>query len=179
MDRNDEAHVRPLETSRPIRIPLELHSFSEKGPFRVCTVCKEDLSKGCLYEIQKIYRGKEVVFEMAVCRTCGEVVCKEFSEESLEALKGFLLSSFKPSPETCHCHFCGFPRPLISGYTLVAACCAGSLVAPAIILCDHCGEKLQSKLSPKMREAIDAFIRKNFPGVPPDLDLNPSFGGLL
>ena len=72
----------------------------------------------CLYEIQKVYQGDRVIFEMALCQHCGEQICQEFSEESMEALKGFLLSHFRPSSEACHCHFCGFPRALLKRMTL-------------------------------------------------------------
>lgn len=160
-------------------LPSELHSVYEKGPFRRCSVCNTDLSTGCIYEIQKVFRGREVVFEMAVCQTCAEAAAREFSVESMDALKGFLISSFKPDPETVHCHFCGFPRALAAGYTLVGACQASSLLVPAIILCDSCGEKLQRRLSKKTREAQEDFVRNNFPGVPDCLDLNPTFGPML
>ncbi len=173
------AKSAPRNCPRRLLIPSELHSFYDKGPFRSCTVCGGDLSSGCLYEIQKVYRGKEVIFEMAICQTCGEAICQEFSEESMAAMKGFLLSSFKPSRETCHCHFCGFPRPLSSGYTLVAACRASALIVPAIVLCDRCGEKLQARLSKKTKESQEDFIRNNFPGVPAEMDLNPTFCGMM
>ncbi len=162
-----------------IIIPSELHSAYERGPFRKCSVCSVDLSSAGLYELQKVYRGKEVVFEMAVCQKCAEATAREFSEESMDALKGFLLSNFKPARETVHCHFCGFPRALTSGYTIVGACKASCLLVPPIVLCDRCSEKLQAGLSRKTREAQQDFVENNFPGVPADMDLNPTFSGLV
>jgi hypothetical protein len=170
--------VPPSATGKLVQIPKELHSFSERGPFRKCSACSVDLLKGCTYEIQKVYRDREVIFEMALCMTCGEGLSKEFSEESMEALKGFLLSSFRPSEDSCHCHFCGYPRPLTTGYTLVGTCRSQSLLMPALVLCQACGDKLQNRLSRKTREAQDDFIRQNFPGVPADLDMSPVLGGL-
>jgi len=113
---------------------------------------------------------------MALCETCGEIFSREFSKESVEALEGFLASSFQPSPETRHCHFCGFPRPLQKGYTMIGACRAEALLLPLIVLCDTCGEKLQSRLSKKTRDCQEDFIRDNFPGVPADVDFSPTLG---
>jgi hypothetical protein len=96
---------------RPTPIPSLLHTVYESGPIKTSTVCGEVLTDGRLYEIQKVYRGKEAVFEMAVCHKCGENVSKEFSEESMENIKGYLISNFKPTLEPQHCHFCGFPPP--------------------------------------------------------------------
>jgi hypothetical protein len=161
-------------------IPAELHSVYEGGPFRVCSVCSFPLGAGCLYEIQKVFRRDRVVFEMALCQHCGEKLCREFSRESTEALKGFLLSNFRPSPESCHCHFCGFPRVLFrEGLTLIGACQESSLILPPIVLCGKCEEALQGRISQKTRAVQEDFVRQNFPGVPCDLDLNPTFGGVL
>ena len=162
---------------RYIVLPEALHSFYEKGPFQRCTVCSRNLGDGCLHEIQKVFRGQEVVFEMALCQPCGEGLCKELSEEFMKAMKGFFLSNFKPSKKTQQCNFCGFPRLLASGYALIGACRNGLLLVPAIVLCDRCAENLHAQLSEKTRQAQDDFIKNHFPGVPPDLDLNPTFYG--
>lgn len=174
----DDSELIFLQAKR-VLIPPELHSVFEKGPFKSCCVCSVDLGCGCLYELQKVYRGKEVVFEMAVCQKCAEVVSKEFSEESMEALKSFLLSNFKPSSETTQCNFCGIPRALASGYAIVGACKLTYLLSHALVLCDRCNEQLVSVLSKKTRDAQEEFMRNNFPGVPADLDLSPTLGGLL
>ena len=57
---------QPLETEPP-EIPEELHSFYEEGLFRKCTICDKDLEHLGLYEVQKVYRNKEVIFETAIC----------------------------------------------------------------------------------------------------------------
>ncbi|MBI4585555.1 MAG: hypothetical protein HY717_16195 [Planctomycetes bacterium] len=160
-------------------IPEVLFSVYESGPFKTCTVCGEVLTDGRLYEIQKVFRGKEAVFEMAVCHKCGENVSKEFSEQSMENIKNFLLANFKPTLEPLHCHFCGFPRGLISSFTIVGACKENSLILPSVIMCEKCGERLQEKLSRKTREVQGDFIHDNFPGVPADLDLSPNLSGLF
>ena len=173
---------KSLWTPRPI--PKELHSVYEGGPFIKCSVCGHSLAAaesedGVLFEVQKVFHGREVIFEMALCQPCGESLCGELSAESLEALKGFLLCNFKPSLAPQHCHFCCMPRALLDRFTLVAACRRDALVLPSIVLCDHCGDRLQQQISPKTRETQDEFLRDHFPGLPGARDLNPSFGGMF
>ena len=159
---------------RPQPIPDLLHSVYEKGPFRTCCMCGHVLTDGRLYEIQKVYRGKEAIFEMAICHGCGEGVACEFSRESMENMKKFFLANFRPSPEPSHCHFCGFPRALVPNFTIVGMCKEHSILLPSVIMCEKCSERLQEKLSRKTREAQGDFIRDNFPGVPEGLDVSPS-----
>ena len=160
-------------------VPEELHSFSEEGPFKNCTICEKDLEHLGLYEVQKVYRDKEVIFETAICQACGEDLSKEMSRESLEAMKGFMLCNFKPTEEPDHCHFCGFPRALFENFTVIGACRELSLLLPMIIMCEKCSEDLQGQLSRKTRDVQGDFIRDHFPGVPADLDLSPSVGTLF
>jgi hypothetical protein len=185
-----EAHVQPddrpspedrilLPTFLQAPIPEELHSVYEAGPFTRCSVCEQSLVDGRLYEVQKVYRGKEVIFEMGICHGCGESIAKDFSEESLEAMKGFLLCNFKPTMHSHHCHFCGSPRSLFPGYTIVGACRERSLIFPSIVMCEKCSEGLQERLSRKTREVQGDFIRDHFPGVPANLDFNPSLSNLF
>jgi len=172
----DQKNMQPY--LRPQPIPELLHSVYEKGPFRTCCVCGHRLLDGRLYEIQKVFRGKEAIFEMAICHECGEGVAREFSEESMENMKKFLMENFKPAGEPTHCHFCGFPRALVPNFTIVGMCREKSLLVPSIVMCEKCSESLQGKLSRKTREAQGDFIRDNFPGVPEGLDVSPapSFG---
>ena len=116
---------------------------------------------------------------MGVCHSCGESIAREFSEESLEAIKGFLFSRFKPTLESHHCNFCGFPRSMIKDYTVVGACRESLLYFPSIVMCEKCSESLQERLSQKTRDIQGDFIQEHFPGVPCDLDLSPALGGLF
>jgi hypothetical protein len=104
---------------------------------------------------------------------------RELSEESLAAMKGFLLSHFKPTSEQDHCHFCGFPRGLFENFTVVGACRDSFLIVPQILMCEKCGESLNERLSQKTRDVQGDFVQDHFPGVPADLDLSPSLGGLF
>jgi hypothetical protein len=166
---------RQLDEER-VPIPPELFSAYEAGPFRACSVCSSPFSEsGCLYEIQKVFRGREAIFEMAVCERCGHEVCREFSHESLETLKEFFTGNFKPSPRADHCHFCGLPRSTLMDCTVMGICRGSSLIAPSCVLCERCGENLQARLSQKTREAQQDFIGRTFPGVPAGMDLKPAF----
>ena len=169
---------QPLEAEPP-EIPKELHSFYEEGLFRKCTICEKELEHLGLYEVQKVYRDKEVIFETAICQACGEDLSKEMSLESKDAMKGFMLCNFKPTEEPDHCHFCGIPRAIFENYTVIGACRELSLLLPLIIMCEKCSEHLQGELSEKTREVQGDFIRDHFPGVPADLDLSPSVGTLF
>lgn len=169
----------PDTATRKLVLPCELHSEYENGPFKTCSVCSKGLLEAQAYGVQKVYRGKEVIFEMAICQTCAEQTSKEFSRESMDALKGFLLSTFKPSAEISHCHFCGFPRHFVANFTLEAVCQGQTLLAPAMVLCERCSDHLQSRLSKKTRDAQEGFIRDNFPGIPADMDFSPALGGIL
>src|SRR5688572_2906141 len=124
MDSKDENPSSSKDSPVPAQgpIPPELHSFFHGGPFEVCSIFHEDLAGESLYEIQKVYRGTEVVFEMAICDSCGERQCREISRESMEALKTFLHSHFRPSRGILCCHFCGLPKPSKPGYTIIGAC---------------------------------------------------------
>jgi hypothetical protein len=159
---------------KPQPIPELLHSVFEKGPFKTCCVCSKVLTDGRLYEIQKVFKGREAIFEMAICHGCGEEVAQEFSNESKENMKKFLVDNFRPAPEPAQCHFCGFPRNLVPNFTIVGMCQKFSLLVPSIIMCEKCTERLQGKLSRKTREAQGDFIKDNFPGVPEGLDVTPS-----
>ena len=82
---------------KPQPIPELLHSVFEKGPFKTCCVCSKVLTDGRLYEIQKVFKGREAIFEMAICHGCGEEVAQEFSDESKENMKKFLVDNFRVS----------------------------------------------------------------------------------
>ena len=171
----------PEETNedRDAGTPEELHSFAEEGPFRKCTICDKDLEHLGLYEVQKVYRDKEVIFETAICQACGEDLSREMSSESMETMKGFMLCNFTPTEEPDHCHFCSYPKALFDNFTVIGACRELSLLLPLIIMCEKCSEELQGQLSEKTRDIQGDFIRDHFPGVPADLDLSPSVGTLF
>ncbi len=170
----DPEELKKLYEPQPI--PELLHSVYSEGPFRQCTVCDRDLSDGTVYEIQKVFRGTEVVFEYALCFGCYEDISQEFSRESIERVQNFVESEFKPVEDVTHCHFCGLPRSVIHNFTLVGMCCKHALIVPGLVMCETCEERLQTVLSQKTRDVQGDFIRDNFPGIPANFDLSPSFG---
>ncbi len=176
----------------PRPIPSTLHSAFLERPFTHCTICSRALrspsppgsegppeSEGpLLYEIQKVFRGTEVLFEMAICRHCSDAISREFSEESLNAMKGFLLANFRPSGDAATCHFCRVPVDLPGRWTVVGACHSDRLLFPEFVACEPCTESLQLQLSQKTRDTQDEFIRDHFPGVPADMDVSPRVFGI-
>ncbi len=148
-------------------VPALLHSVYEGGPFRRCSVCDAPLEDASLFEVQKVFRGPEVIFEYAVCRSCGMNLLKSYSRESLEIIQSFFSERYEPGCGWDRCHFCG--RDVQQGrddYSLMALCAGGTLAGPVILMCNACNEGISETLSRKTREAFGDFIEDNFPGVP-------------
>ena len=156
------------------KIPPEMRSEYEEGPFQTCLVCRGTLDDGRTYQILKVRRGRECVLEMALCFRCANEVQKEFSEESREAIRRFRMRAFQCSAENT-CEFC--PRPLeeLTAFTVTGLCRGASLIHELVFVCDTCEEALNELLSQKTRDVEGDFIRQNFPTVPEALDLSPSF----
>lgn len=157
----------------PTPIPELLHSTYEGGPFRTCTICSEPLEDGRLYEIEKVFRGREPVFEMAICLQCGIELAAEFSRESTQAIRGFLEERLTITRGDAVCHACGRPTSEARGRTVSAISCRGFLLGPLIVICDACEEAIQALLSEKTRRVQGDFIETHFPGVPEGLDVSP------
>ncbi|MHC5039866.1 MAG: hypothetical protein ACYTHM_21375, partial [Planctomycetota bacterium] len=138
------------------------------GLFSKCSVCERPLLEGeSLYEIQKVFRGTEVVFEYAVCQPCGMNLMKSYSKESIRTLQEFFETRFHPDDDHSHCHFCGAER--LEGkedVSILALCLGNLLVTPPVVICGACNESINEKLSKKTRESYGDFIETYFPGVP-------------
>ena len=168
-----------FEEIDPAPIPEILHSAYEEGPFTGCTTCNEGVLDGRVYEIQKVYRGPEVILEMAVCHTCGTNIAREFSEESVGNFQDFFTGNFRSTSQAMHCNFCGLPRGILPNFTIVGVCRESALLAPSFVMCEKCTDRLQELISRKTRDVQGDFIRDNFPGIPADFDLSPTLGGIL
>ena len=176
--RSDAIGLPPGTDLRPI--PSKLHSVYDGRTFTRCSVCRLSLDATTLYEIQKVFRGPRVVFEMALCQHCGERLCDSFSSSSIDSLKGYLLSHFHPHDRIDVCHFCEDPLVFAGhAYTLIGAAKGEGLLLPPIVLCQDCGCSLQERLSPETRAAQDAFVRAHFACLPDDFGSNPTFGGVF
>ena len=173
--------LRELARFTPTDIPKRLHSAYHEGPFERCLLCDGMLSEGEEYEIQKSYRGSEVVVEFAICSRCGNKTCEDFSAESIGVLEAFSFRVFSNLAEAQRssgelpdgCHGCQAPRDATPGITEVGVCRANQLIFPPIRLCSACEDGLQEQLSQKTRDIFDDFLRDNFPGIPAEFDLSP------
>ncbi len=169
---HDLGDVQPLGP-----IPPELHSAYNAAPFRDCSICSASLMER-VYAIQKVWRPGEVLFEAAICHPCAESVAKDFSEASVNTIKGFLLGHFDPDVGPDACHFCGIPSILAQTWSLLGTCRSDQILFPPTIVCCTCCETLQERLSRQTREREEQFLSDHFPGVPADLDFSPSIFGI-
>jgi hypothetical protein len=155
----------------PIPVPESMHSVYLEGPFTQCVSCGADLMEEANpYQIQKVWRTGEVVFELALCLGCAEQTMREFSRESIERMQAFFRERYRPVEGNDHCHFCGAAREPESEFAMLASCHAGLLLRPMTVICGKCNADSQEGLSRKTRDAMEDFIGKNLPGVPFELE---------
>ncbi len=154
-------------------VPALLHSVYEEGPFRACTICRQNLDDGRFYQVAKKFEGKETILEMAICMTCAAGTSSEFSEHSMQRLQRFFTQEVKPTPSPLACHACGARREASRGYEVAGICTRGHIVAPVLAICGVCSERLMAELSKKTKDRYGEFFHDNFPGLPKELDLVP------
>ena len=152
-------------------IPAALHSAFLDGPFDKCVSCSADLlAPGCVYQIQKSWKGSEVVFELAVCARCAMETMREFSEESLARIQTFLSKRYRPSLRLDHCHFCRKALDEGTDHEIGAPCMGSGLLRPVVLICAECSRSSQENLSQKTRNTWKDFVDRNIPGVPDALE---------
>ena len=149
-------------------IPREFHSEYEERPFQSCTRCGEmleEIAEG--YQLFKLYRGGEAVYEYALCHPCHAGVVKQFSDESKERLAEFHEHRVTLNLGRWKCAVCGNARGEDGEeeFSLTAACQARRLIHE-LMVCGGCRREMQSLLSRETREVWDRFVDENFPGVP-------------
>jgi hypothetical protein len=176
-DTEDLSHLRispeRLEQLEPI--PEELHSVYEDGPFSKCNICdKLLLDQDDVYNVEKVMRRGECIFEMAVCITCATNLHRQYSKDSRKALRKFFLEGYEPSLDTESCHLCKSASDEDSDRVLTAACARDRLVMPLVVVCSKCMERSQELLSQKTRETFRDFIETHFPGVPAEWEPAPT-----
>jgi uncharacterized protein with PIN domain len=148
-------------------IPHLLFSAFLDGPFRSCSICGEDLMQGTVpYQIQKVWRNREVVFEMAICSRCSMDLLRSFSEESMRKMQEYFHEHYRADERTSVCHFCAKDLGDGGECEIGAACSMSYLLRPVVVVCADCNAKVQENLSRKTREAWGDFRDRNFPGVP-------------
>ena len=167
---DETADPDPVERN-PRSIPVLLHSAYLDGPFRSCSVCGEDLCLGRVpYQVQKVWRHGEVVFELAICARCAGMLLKEFSRESIARMQTFQQEHYRPVESVEVCHFCAKVLTRDAEYEMGAACAGSILLRPVVVVCGECNARVQENLSRKTREAWGDFVAQNFPGVPDALE---------
>ncbi len=172
-DLDDWLNDPDLESLERRDIPENLHSVYLEGPFTNCISCDKDLiSSPQPYEIEKVFKGKEVVFEYAICLDCGKNLMKEFSKESSAASEEYMVKHYQPSSDWEECHLCQSSSEEFSEYS-VRAMCQGSQMLAFIVICHKCMEKMQELISEQTRKTMGDFIENNFPGIPAEFNPAP------
>jgi hypothetical protein len=155
-------------TSQPI--PEEFYSEYEERPFLTCTRCGETLSdftEG--FQIAKVFKREEVVFEYALCAPCHMGMIEEFSIESRTALEEYYSAKMTPGLGAGQCGICQLHRKELSveEFSLGAAC-HGNQMIEAFMICSPCMETSNLLVSKKTQGIWNDFVDMNFPGVPAD-----------
>lgn len=151
-----------------VPIPSQLESVYLGGPFTTCVGCNENiLEPPRIYEVQKVFKGREVILEYALCDQCGEALMKEYSRESMEAIQKYVAEHFFPSFSLDQCHLCHGPR---EGEYALLALCRGARMISSFAMCHKCMEDMESLLSQKTRERMKEFMDDKFPGIPAEFN---------
>ena len=161
-------------------LPREVHSDYEDRPFLTCTRCGE-LLEGMEdgYQIFKLYRRGEAIYEYALCHPCHAGVVREFSAESRQRLESFHRQRVSLHLGRHKCAVCGNARGEDGEpeFSLTGAC-QGRRLVHELMVCGACRHEMQSILSAHTREVWDRFVNENLPGVPagsiPPADLVPA-----
>ena len=163
-----------VETGEPI--PEELYSEYEERPFKICTRCGEtlaDFEEG--FQVAKVFRSGEAVFEYALCLPCHSAMQDEFSVETKQRMEKFFAENVKPYLGIRTCAVCETEREdLAQDEYSVTGLCGGELMMQGIMLCAPCIEQTNELVSQKTRDVWRDFIDENFPGVPADAVPDPS-----
>lgn len=71
-------------------IPKDFHSFETDEPFRTCSLCDCDLfAEGTNYMIEKAFKGKETIFEYAMCYDCYLKTYDSLSKKSRKLINNY------------------------------------------------------------------------------------------
>ncbi|MBI4612996.1 MAG: hypothetical protein HY720_05245 [Planctomycetes bacterium] len=155
-------------------VPRLFHSVYREGPFEECLVCSESLRAPFRqYFVEKVFRGREVILEAAICVPCMLKMQGEFSEESRERLEAFGRQRMGQSKHSfVRCDLCSAPRGDTGEMNLIGAFVGRWLVRDGVfLLCETCVLAIQELLSQKTRDVHREFLDDRFPGVPYDLDV--------
>ncbi len=189
---------RPKPITRFLTIPEIFHSVQKDAPFANCLACGADLlTSNRYYVIEKVFRGTEVIIELAMCLNCRSGQSDEgMSEASAAAVEKFLtervdfqrrlelMSTVNDSdsidPWLERCVLSDNLGQTFREYQLIALCRGPRLQRdfyPALIS-GPAIEELSDLLSDETREWLDDFVGNNF-GLPSEFCQPPSFTPVL
>lgn len=165
----------------------------ERGEaFSHCLCCKLPLVEiDGPWLVNKEFRKEECVMEYAICQVCRDRVTDELSEESKEAVRGFLekeidwelrmrefMISHRVEDRFAACIACQVPRAEVEGFGISALFDSGGslVVGPLpLLICQPCVGRMTESLSEASRAVWRKFLADNFAGPPRD----SGFPGLL
>jgi hypothetical protein len=159
----------------PSDIPTEFHSDYEDRPFQTCTRCGEMLAEipgG--YQIFKLYRRREAIYEYALCHPCHAGVVAEFSGESRQRLAEFHVQRVSLNLGRWRCAVCGNGRGEEGEEEFsITGACEGRRLIHDLMACGACRREMQALLSPETRKVWERFVDENLPGLPAGV-INPA-----
>ena len=161
-------------------------------PFSHCLCCKLPLVEIAEpWLVNKEFASGECVLEYAICQPCRDRVTDALSEESKEAVRGFLereidwdarmrefMLSHDPTERFGACIACRTPREELAGFGVSALFDSGGALVTGplpLLVCQPCIGRMTTGLSDGCREVWRKFLAENFAGPPSD----SGFPGLL
>jgi hypothetical protein len=156
------------------------------------------------HAVERVVRAGEVVFEYALCAPCILRILGEYSQESIENIKAYLqkgetfegkdilepslwLAGVQRSPfsqatkdsDEMRCSRCGLPESQSKDeHTVMGLLVGRHVFTETSFVCAPCSEGVSDVLSKKTKDSNEDVIRRNFPGVPANLDLPVGVIGL-
>ena len=195
---DDDQDKSSENITRFLKIPKLFYSVEKDAPFIECILCGANLfSTNRHYVIEKIYRGSEVIIELAMCLDCrGNQSEEGMSEKSAKMIQQFLSERIdfqrrmelmsqvndqdSIDPWLERCLLSDQPGQMFREYQIVALC-RGPWIQrdfyPALISGKSL-ETLTDVLSDETRDWMDDFIGSNF-GMPSEFCQPPSFTPII
>jgi hypothetical protein len=149
-------------------VPEEFFSEYEKRAFQSCTRCGEYLpavEEG--YQICKLFRDAEAIYEYALCHPCHLGVVRQFSQESRQRLELYYSEHVAMNLGRHQCAVCGNERYAQGEVEFsITGAFRGREMLHELMMCGCCKASMAALLSPETRQVWDDFVRDNLPGLP-------------
>ena len=170
-------------------IPTAFHSVEFDGPFQKCMICHRALLDDSEnpYLIEKIYRGKEAIVEMAICVPCLMEMQNEISEESAKTIKNEFQNKIDwdqryarlsgeeddsvvdPERWLDQCVVDGTSKETCTSFQICGLFLGDQIMLGQLpyLISGKAIEKISKKLSKKTRDHMQDFVEGQF-GMPPE-----------